>query len=157
MSKATQAMIALEKAGCAFEVLEYDYDATAKQLGMFAAAAVGVSPESVLKTLMLEADGKPICVVVPVDRTVSLKKVAKLVGAKNAQMMPPAKAQKQTGYTVGGISPFGQKSRARVFLDETAMFHSQVVINGGKRGVLIKVSPQEAQAVTSAQVADLLA
>ena len=90
-------MITLEKAGSAFEALEYDYDATAKQLGMFSAVAVGVSPESVLKTLMPEADGKPICVVVPVDRTTSLKKVAKLVGAKNAQMMAPTKDQKQTG------------------------------------------------------------
>ena len=66
----------LKRAGLAFSVHSYDYDPDADSIGMQAAQALGVAPERVLKTLMAAVDGKPVCVIVPSDREVSMKKLA---------------------------------------------------------------------------------
>jgi Cys-tRNA(Pro)/Cys-tRNA(Cys) deacylase len=74
----------------------------------------------VFKTLMAEVDGKPVCVVVPSDCEVSMKKLAAAFGGKSANMMKPADAERLTGFKVGGISPFGQRKRVPTAIDETA-------------------------------------
>jgi Cys-tRNA(Pro)/Cys-tRNA(Cys) deacylase len=76
MAKGTPATVALEKAGVAFKLHEYDYDPNAGRIGMQAAEALGVSPQRLLKTLMAKAGGQPVCVVIASDREVSLKKLA---------------------------------------------------------------------------------
>ncbi len=110
MSKTTRATQVLAKAGVSFTVHSYDYDPNAERVGLQAAEALGEAPHRVLKTLMAEVDGKPVCVVVPSDHEVSMKKLAGAFGGKSANMMKPADAERLTGYHVGGISPFGQKS-----------------------------------------------
>ena len=75
MSKTTRATQALQKAGISFATVTYDYDPDADRIGLQAAEAIGVAPHRVLKTLMAEVDGKPVCVVVPSDREVSMKKL----------------------------------------------------------------------------------
>lgn len=112
MSKTTRATQTLSKAGVAFSVHTYDYDPNAERVGLQAAEALGEDPSRVLKTLMAEVDGKPVCCVVPSDREVSMKKLAAAFGGKSAAMMKPADAERLTGYHVGGISPFGQKAGA---------------------------------------------
>jgi Cys-tRNA(Pro)/Cys-tRNA(Cys) deacylase len=97
----------LEQAGIAFTVVTYGYDPDADKVGMQAAEALGESPERVLKTLMALVDGKPVCVIVPSDKEVSMKKLAAAFGGKAAQMMKPTDAERITGYKIGGISPFG--------------------------------------------------
>src|ERR1044071_4881976 len=111
MSKTTRATQALRQAGAPFSVESYEYDPNADRIGLQAAEALGADPRAVLKTLMVEVDGKPACVIVPSDREVNLKKLAAAFGAKTAAMMKPADAERITGYHVGGISPFGQKKR----------------------------------------------
>lgn len=113
MAKTTPATLALSRGGVAFTTVNYDYDAGAERVGLQAAEALGVEPHRVLKTLMAEVDGKPVCVVVPSDREVSMKKLAAAFAGKSATMMKPADAERLTGYKVGGISPFGQKRRSR--------------------------------------------
>ena len=61
-------------------------------------------------------------------------------GAKDAAMLPPAEAERITGYHVGGISPFGQKKRAAVFIEEAALAHATVIVNGGRRGLQIEIA-----------------
>ncbi|GBQ51110.1 Cys-tRNA(Pro) deacylase [Komagataeibacter sucrofermentans] len=156
-SKATPGAAALQKAGIAFEVVEYEYDPTAGQTGNHAAAAIGENPEHVFKTLMVLVDGRPACVVVPVAASLSMKKVAAAFGGKSAEMMPPANAERSTGFRVGGISPFGQRRRVRTALAREAMAQPYVVINGGKRGYLVRLSAADAIAATGAVTADLLA
>lgn len=112
MSKTTPATKALEKLGVKFVLHSYVYDSNADSIGLQAAEALGVAPSRMLKTLMAEVDGKPVCVVVPSDGEVSMKKLASAFGGKAAKMMRPADAERLTGYHVGGISPFGQKKRA---------------------------------------------
>lgn len=157
MSKSTRATLALTQAGVTFTTQEYAYDPHAQHIGLQAAEAIGVSPDLVLKTLMTLVDGKPVCVVVPSDREVSMKRLASAVGGKSAQMMPPAEAERVTGYVVGGISPFGQKKRVPVVIEEQALRHAQVFVNGGQRGLQIHLAPQAICDVLGAKAAPLVA
>ena len=143
MAKGTPATVALEKAGVAFTLHEYEYDPNAERIGMQAADALGVSPARLLKTLMAKAGATIVCVLVPSDREVSLKKLAAAAGAKDAAMLSSAEAERITGYRVGGISPFGQKKRARVFLEADALGFPTVLLNGGRRGLQIEMKPAD--------------
>jgi len=105
---------------------------------------VNIEPQRLLKTLMAEVDGKPVCVVVPSDREVSMKKLAAAFHGKAANMMRPADAERLTGYHVGGISPFAQKKRVPVAIDQAALNETTVYINGGQRGLQIELDPNDA-------------
>ncbi len=155
MATGTPATVALDKAGIAFKLHEYDYDPNAERIGMQAADALGVPPQRLLKTLMAKAGGAVICVLVASDREVSLKKLASAAGAKDAAMLPAAEAERITGYHVGGISPLGQKKRVRVFIDAAAMAHPTIVFNGGRRGLQIEIAPGELVKLLNAQVAEV--
>ena len=84
MSRTTRATLALQQAGIAFTIHAYDYDPNAERIGLQAAEAIGADPGSVLKTLMVQVDGRPACVIVPSDREVNLKKLASALGGKAA-------------------------------------------------------------------------
>ena len=144
MSKATPATHALRKLGVAFKLHTYVYDSDADNIGMQAAEALGVEPSRMLKTLMAEVDGKPVCVVVPSDCEVSMKKLAAAFDGKAANMMRPADAERLTGYHVGGISPFGQKKRVPVAIEQEALNNLTVFVNGGQRGLQIEIDPNDA-------------
>lgn len=157
MSKSTRATLALAAAKVPFEVLTYDYDPDADRIGMQAAEAIGVSAAMVLKTLMAEVDGKPVCVVVPSDREVSMKKLAAAFKGKSANMMKPAMAEKATGFVVGGISPFGQKKQVPTVFEAEAMAHDKVYMNGGQRGLQVHLAPADAVKAAKAIVASVVA
>lgn len=157
MSKATRATRMLEQAGVAFTVHRYDYDPDADRIGLQAADALGEPPERVLKTLMALVDGKPACVIVPSSREVSMKKLAAAFGGKSAQMMKPADAERISGYKVGGISPFGQVRALRTAIEEDSMAQGLVFINGGQRGLQVRLSPRDAAMLLKAIVAPLAA
>jgi Cys-tRNA(Pro)/Cys-tRNA(Cys) deacylase len=155
MSKTTRATQALQQAGVSFSVHSYEYDPNAERIGLQAAEAIGADPNTVLKTLMVLVDNKPTCVVVPSDKEVNLKKLASALGGKAAQMMKPADAERITGYHVGGISPFGQKKRVPTLIEQSAFEHAQVFINGGQRGLQVKLDPHAAASVLDAKAAAL--
>src|SRR5712672_333753 len=144
MSKSTRATLALSKFGVNFTLHSYDYDSDAEHIGLQAAEGIGIEPRRVLKTLMAEVDGKPVCVVVPSDREVSMKKLAAAFGGKAANMMRPADAERLTGYHVGGISPFAQKKRVPVAIEQSALAQATVFLNGGQRGLQIEIDPTDA-------------
>jgi len=153
MSKATRATRVLEQAKVAFTVHVYDYDPDAERIGMQAADALGEVPERVLKTLMALVDGRPVCAIVPSDREVAMKKLAAALGGKAAQMMKPADAERVTGYKVGGISPFGQMRRVPVAIEAAALAHALVYINGGQRGLQVRLDPKDAARLLGATAA----
>ena len=157
MSKSTRATQTLAAAGVRFEVVTYDYDPDADRIGMQAAEAIGVSASIVLKTLMAEVDGKPVCVVLPSDREVSMKKLAAAFRGKSANMMKPAAAEKATGYVVGGISPFGQKRQVPTVFEIEALAHQLVFMNGGQRGLQVRLAPGDAVAAAKAITAAIVA
>jgi Cys-tRNA(Pro)/Cys-tRNA(Cys) deacylase len=147
----------LETAGVAFTVHSYEYDPDADRIGLHAAEALGESPERVLKTLMALVDGKPVCVIVPSDREVAMKKLAAAFGGKSAQMMAPADAERLTGYKVGGISPFGQMRKVPVAIEVQALAHELVYVNAGQRGLQVQLDPNVVVRVLSAVAAPLVA
>jgi Cys-tRNA(Pro)/Cys-tRNA(Cys) deacylase len=157
MSKVTRATRMLEQAGVAFSVHAYDYDPDAERIGLQAAEALGEPAARVLKTLMALVDGKPACVIVPSDREVSMKKLAAAFGGKSAQMMKVPDAERLSGYKVGGISPFGQARPIRTAIEEQAMAQDFVFINGGQRGLQVRLRPRDAAQVLKAIVAPLAA
>jgi Cys-tRNA(Pro)/Cys-tRNA(Cys) deacylase len=154
MSKTTRATLALARLGVKFALHTYDYDSSADRIGLQAAEALGVEPRRMLKTLMAEVDGKPVCVVVPSDREVSMKKLAAAFAGKAANMMRPAAAERLTGYHVGGISPFAQKKRVPVAIDR-ALAETSVYLNGGQRGLQIELDPNDAVRALDATVQPL--
>jgi Cys-tRNA(Pro)/Cys-tRNA(Cys) deacylase len=156
MAKGTPATTALQQAGVVFALHEYAYDPNADSVGLQAAAALGIDPARLLKTLMTRAGGV-VCVLAPSDREVSLKKLAAALGAKEAAMLAPAEAERVSGYRVGGISPFGQKRRPRVLVDRSALGHATVLLNGGRRGLQIEMAPADLVRLLDAGVADLCA
>lgn len=153
MSRATPATIALDKAGVAYSLAIYDYDPDAPRVGLQAAEALGAPASEVLKTLMVKADGKPACVVLASDREVSMKKLAAALGAKSAEMMKPADAERITGYRVGGVSPFGQKKAVPTVIDADAAALPEAFMNGGQRGLQVRLAPGELVRVLGAKVA----
>jgi Cys-tRNA(Pro)/Cys-tRNA(Cys) deacylase len=155
MAKATPATTALEKAGIAFTLHEYDYDPNAARIGLQAAEALGIAPDRLLKTLMAKAGHATVCVLAPSDKEVSLKRLAAAAGAKEAAMLPPAEAERITGYHVGGISPLGQRKRATAFIERTALAHPTVLVNGGRRGLQIEIAPADLVRAIGAKAADL--
>lgn len=153
MANTTPATLALAAEGVAYEILRYDYDPGSDRVGLQAAEALGLAPSLLLKTLMALVDGKPVRVIVPSDREVSMKALAAAVGGRSAQMMKPADAERATGYRVGGISPFGQKKPCPAVIEEDALFEDAVYINGGQRGLILKLNPEDAQRAAGAVAA----
>lgn len=156
MAKSTPAVVALQRAGVVFALHTYDYDPGDQRVGLQAAEALGANPAEVFKTLMALVDGKPVCAIAPSDREISLKRLAAAAGGKAAKMMPPQDAERVTGYRVGGISPFGQRRAVPVFLDATALGFPLIFLNGGQRGLQVRLDPREIVRVLSATAVELV-
>ncbi|MBR9652951.1 Cys-tRNA(Pro) deacylase [Thalassovita aquimarina] len=142
MARGTPATQALKKAGMSFELVEYEYVSGAARIGLQAAEVMQVPASRVFKTLMVEVDGKPACAIQPSDAEADMKALAKAFGAKSARMMKPEAAERMTGYKVGGISPLGQRKRVPTPLEASAEAHESIYINGGKRGLQIRLDPR---------------
>ena len=157
MSNATRATQFLARHRVNFTLHHYDYDSDADRIGMAAAEALNAPPARVLKTLMAIVDGKPVCVVLPSDREVSMKKLAAVFGGKHAEMMKPADAERLTGYRVGGISPFGQRKSVPAVFEEAALAEPRVFMNGGQRGLQVELDPKDALRALGATAAPVAA
>lgn len=86
-----------------------------------------------------------------------MKKLAAAFKGKSANMMKPADAERLTGYHVGGISPFGQKKLVPTAIEEAAMSETLVYMNGGQRGLQVRLAPKDALDVLKATAAALVA
>ena len=151
----TPALRALDAARVAYTVREYAHDPRAVSFGLEAAAALGLPPGRVFKTL-LASDGRQLVVgIVPVAGKLDLKALAAAVGGKRADMADPKLAERTTGYVVGGISPVGQKKALRTVLDETALLFDVVYVSGGRRGFDLGLSPADLLAVTGGTAAPI--
>lgn len=157
----TPATRALEQAKVPHTVRAYEHDAAAAEAaggyGLEAAAALGVEPARVLKTLLADVDGRLVVAVVPVTGQLDLKAVAAAVGGKRARMADPGAAERATGYVVGGISPLGQKRRLATVVDASALGHGTVLVSAGRRGVDVELAPQDLVRLTGAVVAAVAA
>lgn len=152
-AKSTPAVQAAEAAGLSFRLIEYAYDPNADAIGLQAANAMGLAPAMVFKTLIVALDtGELVCAVVPSDTRLNVKALAAAMGAKRAELADPAKAQRSSGYVVGGISPLGQRKRLRTVIDADAEKQPEIVVNGGRRGLQIALKPSDLAAALGAAV-----
>lgn len=136
------AIRALRAADVAFVPHQYPWEAH----GGTAASArhLGVDEHLVIKTLIFEDERKrPLCVLMHGDREVSTKQVARQIGVKSVAMCAPAAATRHTGYLVGGTSPFGMRKALPVYAERTILALERIAINGGRRGLLVAISPTD--------------
>jgi Cys-tRNA(Pro)/Cys-tRNA(Cys) deacylase len=154
-SRGTPATALLAREAVPHTVHTYELAEHAGSYGESVAAALGVEPERMLKTLLASVDGALACAVVPVAGALDLKAFAAALGGKRAVMAEPAVAERSSGYVVGGISPLGQRTRLRTVVDETAELFQTVVVSGGRRGLSVELAPGDLVRLTGAVVADI--
>ena len=137
----TSALRVLEAAKAPFEICHYKY---VERGGTQASSkALGVDEHIVVKTLVFETNmGQAIVVLMHGDHQVSTKKLARHLGVKSITPCSPASAQKHSGYQVGGTSPFGTRTAMPVYMQESIATLPSIYINGGKRGLLVKLKPE---------------
>jgi Cys-tRNA(Pro) deacylase len=130
---------------------EHPYDYVEKGGTAVSARELGVDEHCVVKTLVMEDDGKrPLIVLMHGDRQVSTKELARVIGAKSVAPCSPEAANRHSGYVVGGTSPFGTRRAMPVYVEETILSLPRIYINGGRRGFLIGVRPGDAARILSA-------
>ncbi len=153
----TPAVLALQAAGIEHTIHEYERGAELHDFGREAADALGIDHDQVFKTLVVVADDELGVAVVPGSCQLSMKRIAAAVGAKKATMCDPARAERSSGYVVGGISPLGQRRPLRTVVDETAELFDTVFVSGGRRGLDIELATSDLVAVLDAVVAPITA
>ena len=105
---------------------------------------LGVDEHVVIKTLVMEDEQRrPLIVLMHGDCEVSTKNLARQIGCKVVTPCAPESAQKHTGYLVGGTSPFGTRKSMPVYFERSIADLDRIYINGGRRGFLISMSPQD--------------
>ncbi len=147
--------MALTAAGVSFTQHAYEHDPGAGSFGLEAADVLGLPPEQVFKTLLVDSGAGLAVAVVPVSGRLDLKAMAAALGVKRVTMADPAAAQRSSGYVVGGISPVGQKRDLPTVVDESAELFDVVYVSGGRRGLDLGLSPADLVRVTGAVVADV--
>jgi len=151
----TPATLALTAAGISFTQHAFEHDPGARSFGREAAEVLGLPPEQVLKTLLVDTGGALAVAVVPVAGQLDLKAMATTLHVKRATMADSVAAQRSSGYVVGGISPIGQKRRLPTVVDASADRFDVVYVSGGRRGLDLGLSPADLVAVTGAVLADI--
>jgi len=149
----TPATAFLDEAGVEYTKHLYDY----RESGAVAAARqMGVSEHAVVKTLVMEDDaGNPFIVLMHGEKEVSLKELARVMDAKNVKTTTVRDAQRLTGYTVGGISPFGARRRLPVYVQSTILDLPYLYVNAGRRGFIVGMKPEALVSLLDPQPVDV--
>lgn len=144
----TQATLFLKANGVAFTDHPYAYEEHGGT--SVSARELDVDEHSVIKTLVMENElKKPLIVLMHGDRKVSTKELARQIGCKKVEPCKPEVANKNSGYLVGGTSPFGTKTRMPVYVERSIFALDRIYINGGRRGYLVGIEPNELRRVLS--------
>jgi Cys-tRNA(Pro)/Cys-tRNA(Cys) deacylase len=137
----TRAIRYLKRKDVSFEMVKYEHEEKGAE---FAARATGFPLDRTVKTLVIELGGRNYCLaLLPGDRQLDMKQLAQVYAVKRAAMAAAATAERLTGYLVGGISPFGTKKVLAAVMEKRIRKYTEVLINAGQRGVMIKMAPED--------------
>lgn len=149
----TRAIRFLKQKGVAFEVIKYDHHVKGVE---FAAQATGFPLHQTVKTLVVDLGQKRyLLALLPGDRQLSLKRLARLLKRRRTGLADQATAERLTGYLVGGISPFGTRRQMPVVMEASLEGLAQVLINAGQRGVMLKLAPADIRQALDCRVAPI--
>jgi Cys-tRNA(Pro)/Cys-tRNA(Cys) deacylase len=158
---ATPALAALIAAGVPHEVVKFEHDPRERSFGVEAVHALtkagGIAAEQIYKTLIIAVPDGLAVAVLPAPSKLSLKAAAAALGVTKATMAEPAAAQRVTGYVVGAVSPFGQRTLLPTVVDSSALAWDRVYCSAGRRGWDVAVAPEDLARVTGAVTAELQA
>lgn len=166
MAAPTPAIRAAIQAEVAHRVHTYPHDPRNDSFGAEAVSALaerlGVQAGQIFKTLVIELSGGsgvsgPAVAVLPVPSTLSLKAAAAALGASKAVMADKSKAERTTGYVLGGISPLGQKRALPTVIDSSALEWDRMLCSAGRRGLEIELAPLDLVRLTAAVTAAVTA
>ena len=151
----TNAARLLDKAKLKYDLFPYEFDEN-DLAAQHVADSLGQDIAKVFKTLVLHGDktGYIVCVI-PGDKEVDLKALAKVSGNKKVEMIPMKDLLQVTGYIRGGCSPIGMKKRFPTYFHTTAADHDVIYVSAGVRGLQIKINPQELIKFIQATLADV--
>jgi Cys-tRNA(Pro)/Cys-tRNA(Cys) deacylase len=156
-SAGTPATVLLAKEKVPHELHPYDVSPDLPNYGALVAAALGVAPSVLFKTLVTEVDGALTVAVVPVTGDLDLKALAAAAGGKRAVMADLAAAERSTGYVRGGISPLGQRRRLPTVVDASAVPLDRLYVSAGRRGLQVSLAPADLIRLTAAVTAPVAA
>lgn len=146
----TNAARILDKLKIKYSLQEYPVDEEDLS-AVHVAATIGIPVETIYKTLVLKGDNTGFLVaVIPGDKEVDLKKIAQASGNKRCELIPMKDLQQITGYIRGGCSPIGMKKQFPTILDSEAITHPYIYISAGKRGLQLKLAPEDLIKATAA-------
>ncbi|MCI6273916.1 MAG: Cys-tRNA(Pro) deacylase [Coriobacteriaceae bacterium] len=152
----TNAMRELERSGIPFTYREVEEDDLARGLGLRMALEAGVDPASSFKTLVTVApSGACVVCCIPVGEELDFKKAAAAAGEKSLSMLPTRELEPLTGYVRGGCSPVGMRRRLPTLIDETAQLFAAIGISGGRRGLSLRLAPDDLVSFCGATYADI--
>lgn len=153
--KKTNAARLLDKAGIRYNLIPYEFDENDLAV-QHVADSLGQDIARVFKTLVLHGDktGHLVCVI-PGDKEVELKALAKVSGNKKVEMIAMKDLLSVTGYIRGGCSPVGMKKRFPTFFHSTATDFDTIYVSAGVRGLQIEISPADLIGYVSGEIADV--
>ena len=135
---------------------EYLYDYQEKGGTHYGAQSLGIAETLLIKTLIMEDEQKnPIIVLMHGDRQVSTKALARILAVKSITPCDPDIANKHSGYQIGGTSPFGTRRTMPVYMESSILALDEIYINGGKRGLLLRMNSKEVQDILQATLVEV--
>lgn len=153
--QSTPATTLLNRCGINYRLHAYTFDHRTDSYGVEAAAALGLAPQRVFKTLITELDGRLAVAVVPVSTQLDLRALAAVMGAKKAKMASVADAERATGYVIGGISALGHRKQLPVVIDRSVQDFETVFCSAGRRGLQLELAPNALVQAAKATVASI--
>jgi Cys-tRNA(Pro)/Cys-tRNA(Cys) deacylase len=147
----TRAIQFLKQKKIPFEIVKYDHEEKGAE---YAAGATGFPLEATVKTLVVDlGEKKYTLVLMPGDRQLSMKRLAKVCGVKRSAIGDTRTAERITSYLVGGISPFGTKQKLPVVMEADILTFNKILINAGQRGTMLMMAPADIRTALTCKVA----
>lgn len=153
--KKTNAMRILDSLNLEYEILSYDFDEEHLD-GVHASQSIGLPASSVYKTLVTTGENGIVVGLIPVDKTLDLKALARESGSKKLEMIHVKDIVKLTGYQRGGCSPLGMKKQYPTFIDQSVLTQKQISVSGGVRGKQIYTTPEVLIKAADMKLADIV-